>query len=173
MVRVISRRPARCDEPLDQVRPARRLRVARSFPLAAVLALFSGCAIVPRSQMDECRQVAHTLRSENARMKDRILALQSQNRDLADRAVDDSRRLTVQDEAIEHLEQSVQAYQNERDQMEAAYKKLTSSLGDGGIPEKRLTRSQPGAPQGGEPDNSIPAGGRKKLSKGDDDKARR
>jgi len=145
----------------------------RSLLLAAVLGLSAGCAIVPRSQMDECKQIAHTLRSENARMKDQILALQSQNRDYADRAVDDSRRLAVQDEAIAHLEQSVQAYQDERAQLEAAYKKLASSLGDPGAPEKRLSRSQPAGRLGGEPDNSLAAGRGKKPTNGADQASRR
>ena len=55
-----------------------RIRVAACWPAVArwllllvTLGLAPGCAIVPRSQMDECQQVAKTLRSENARLKDR------------------------------------------------------------------------------------------------------
>jgi uncharacterized protein HemX len=129
MVRVLSDRHSRSCVSFTQVSGARR--AAKSLLLAAVIAPSVGCAIVPRSQMDECRQITHTLRSENARMKDQILALESQNRDYADRAVDDSHRLAVQDEALEQLEQSVQAYQKERGQLEAAYKKLASTLGGG------------------------------------------
>jgi len=88
----------------------------------------AGCALIPRAQMDECQRMGQALRSENARLKDRVLALQSQNQDYADRAVDDSRRLAIQDEAIERLEHSVQAYQDERARLEAAYKQLVSSL---------------------------------------------
>jgi hypothetical protein len=79
--------------------------------------------------MDECQRLAQTLRSENARMKDRVLALQGQNRDYAERAVDDARRLAIQDEAIERLEHSVQAYQDERARLEAAYEQLAANLG--------------------------------------------
>jgi hypothetical protein len=96
--------------------------------LLGILILNSSCAIVPRDRMDECQRVARTLRSENARLKDRVLALQSQNRDYADRAVDDSRRLAIQDEAIERLQQSVTAYQDERNRLEAAYEQLTANL---------------------------------------------
>ena len=56
--------------------------------------------------------------------------VQSQNRDYADRAVDDARRLAIQDEAIERLESSVQAYQDERARLESAYHQLASSLGE-------------------------------------------
>lgn len=118
--------------------PSRRNgQFARAFgggrSLARLATLFfalasCGCAIVPRSQFDECKQLARTLRSENARLRDRVLALQSQNRDYADRAVDDARRLTTQDEAIERLEHSVQSYQEDRDRLEAAYKQLAASL---------------------------------------------
>src|SRR5262249_54452236 len=48
-----------------------------------------GCAIVPRSRMDECQRLTQTLRAENARLKDRVMALLSQNRDYSERAVDD------------------------------------------------------------------------------------
>jgi len=89
----------------------------------------AGCGIVPKSRMDECQQLTQTLRSENARLKDRVLALQGQNRDYAERAVDDARRLATQDDAIERLEHSVQAYQDERARLEAAYKQLASNLG--------------------------------------------
>jgi hypothetical protein len=94
--------------------------------------------------MDECQRVSQTLRSENARLKDQVLALQSQNRDYADRAVDDSRRLAIQDEAIGRLEHSVQAYQNERSRLEAAYKQLVSSLDRTGLrPDARVGRNTP------------------------------
>ena len=95
-----------------------------------LLLLCGGCAMAPRAQMDECQQVSRTLRSENARLKDQILALQTQNHDYADRALDDSRRLASQDEAIEHLESSVQAYQDERARLESAFHQLTASLGE-------------------------------------------
>jgi hypothetical protein len=89
----------------------------------------SGCGIIPKSRMDECQRLTQTLRSENARLKDRVLALQGQNRDYAERAVDDARRLATQDDAIERLEHSVQAYQDERARLEAAYKQLATNLG--------------------------------------------
>jgi hypothetical protein len=100
-----------------------------------------GCAIVPKSRMDECQRLMQTLRSENARLKDRVLAVQGQNRDYAERAVDDARRLATQEEAIERLEHSVQAYQDERARLEAAYKQLASNLG---APE--LSKDEPQRP---------------------------
>jgi hypothetical protein len=106
----------------------RRRPTATHIVFGFLLIIASGCAIVPRSRMDECQQLTQTLRSENARMKDRVLALQGQNRDYAERAVDDAKRLAIQDEAIERLEHSVQAYQDERTRLEAAYQQLASSL---------------------------------------------
>jgi septal ring factor EnvC (AmiA/AmiB activator) len=97
------------------------------FILAALVAS-SGCSLVPRASMDECQRLSKALRTDNARLKDQVLALQSQNRDYAERAVDDSRRLAMQDETIERLEQSVQAYQTDRSKLESAYQQLTSSL---------------------------------------------
>ena len=114
------------------LRGVRRLAAAR-LVIGLALVVGPGCGIVPRSRMDECQRLTQTLRSENARMKDRVLALQGQNRDYAERAVDDAKRLAVQDEAIERLEHSVQAYQDERTRLEAAYQQLASSLGAGAV----------------------------------------
>jgi hypothetical protein len=111
-----------------------------------LLVVIAGCAIVPSSRMDECQKLTQSLRADNARLKDRVLALQGQNRDYAERAVDDARRLAVQDEAIERLEHSVQAYQDERTRLEAAYKQLVANLGVVG-PDGETTHGEaPGAP---------------------------
>ena len=47
-----------------------------------------------------------------------------QNRDLSERAVDDSRRLAQLEDVNSRLETSVQAYQDERSRLEAAYRDL-------------------------------------------------
>lgn len=134
MVRALSLSPiVRQSPPACGARGLEGLARAR-FLILGVLAVNAGCAIVPRERMDECQRVSKTLRSENARLKDQVLALQTENRDYADRAVDDSRRLAIQDEAIERLEHSVQAYQQERTRLESAYKQLASSLGAAGSP---------------------------------------
>ena len=62
--------------------------------------------------------------------------------------VDDSRRLTTQDEAIERLEHSVQAYQDERGRLESAYRQLASSLGETGARlDERLSHATSPGPQ--------------------------
>jgi hypothetical protein len=132
---------------------ARNPRLHTPLPRAVailILTLSSGCAFVPRSEFDECRQLTQTLRTENARLKDRVVAFQSQNRDYEDRAVDDARRLAVQDEAIERLEHSVHEYQDDRNHFEAAYRQMAASLGtpaiglnENGEP-KKTTAALPG-----------------------------
>jgi hypothetical protein len=99
------------------------------FAFSGALLLSGGCALAPRAQIEDCQQQSRTLRSENARLKDQLLVLQAQNRDYADRALDDSRRLATQDEAIERLESSVHAYQDERARLESAFHQLSSSIG--------------------------------------------
>jgi hypothetical protein len=131
MVRAVAAIPRNDQEANGRsARGARRVGTAR-LVFVALLVVSPGCGIVPRSRMDECQRLTQTLRSENARMKDRVLALQGQNRDYAERAVDDAKRLAIQDEAIERLEHSVQAYQDERTRLEAAYQQLVSNLGAG------------------------------------------
>jgi len=90
--------------------------------------LVPGCRLAPRSELDECRRLSQTLRSENAQLKDRTLALQAQNRALSERAVDDSRRLAQLEDVNTRLETSVQAYQDERSRIESAYRDLRASL---------------------------------------------
>jgi hypothetical protein len=89
--------------------------------------------------MDECQKLSQLLRDENARLKDRVLSLQSENRDYADRAVDDLRRLTARDKAIARLERDIQAYQGDRERLAAAYEQLRVSLGQ--RPEDNRTGS--------------------------------
>lgn len=103
----------------------------------AVYAILStpGCSMVPRGRLEESHRLTETLRTENARLKDQVLSLQVQNRDYADRAVDDLRRLTARDQAIERLERSVHSYQDERDRMADAYRRLTAGLGRSPDPE--------------------------------------
>jgi hypothetical protein len=105
-------------------------RLGRIIPIVIGGAMLSpGCQLATRSQLEECRRLSQTLRSENAQLKDRMLALQGQNRDLSERAVDDSRRLAQIEQVNSQLETSVQAYQDERSRLESAYKELRTSLG--------------------------------------------
>jgi hypothetical protein len=88
----------------------------------------SGCQLAPREQLDECHRLSQTLRSENAQLKDQMLALRSQNQDYSERAVDDARRLSQLEAVNDRLEASVQAYQDERTRLESAYKEMRASL---------------------------------------------
>ena len=111
---------------VDVDRHARTLkRCVHAILLAMIV---PGCAVVPSSRLGESQRLTKSLRAENARLQDQVLGLQAQNRDAADRAVDDLRRLTARDEVIERLRQSVQAYQDDRDRLAAAYQRLASSL---------------------------------------------
>jgi len=109
---------------------ARALRLPGSAPfvLAAVALVASGCRMAPRQEVDDCHRLSQTLRSENAALKDQMLALRSQNQDFSERAVDDARRLAQLESSNQRLETSVQAYQDERTRLETAYKELRACL---------------------------------------------
>jgi chromosome segregation ATPase len=125
---------------------------ARWITISGSVLFCGGCALAPRAQVDECHQLSRTLRSENARLKDQILVLKAENRDYAERAEDDSRRLAVQDEAIERFESSVRAYQDDRARLEAAYHQLTASLGETRAKaDERLSQASPDEPAGKKP----------------------
>lgn len=123
------------------VRDCQHVPISASLVLLLAIGCLPGCGIVPRSRMDECQKVSQLLRTENARLKDQLLSAQSQNRDYADRAVNDLRRLTVRDQAIERLEQSVHAYQDDRERLAAAYEQLRVSLGQPLEPDRASAAS--------------------------------
>lgn len=99
------------------------------------LLLPCGCLIAPKAQLDECRQRGQALRAENDRLKDQVLALRSRTQDVAERSVDDERRLKAQDEAIDRLEQTVQAYQDDRERLASAFDRLKAQIEASAGPE--------------------------------------
>ena len=100
---------------------SRRLPGESRRALLVVLCVFvasaTGCGLVPRSRVDECHRVAQTLRADNHRLEDVALDLRAQNQDLTHRAIDDARRIAIQDEAVDRLEKSVLGYQAEREEI--------------------------------------------------------
>jgi chemotaxis protein MotB len=102
------------------------LRARRSWIALCGLGL-AGC-MVPKSRLDECHHLSQTLQAENNRLKDTAISLRSQNQDLNQRAVEDARRLRVQEEEIQRLVQSVSAYQEDRDQLAAAFDRIKSQI---------------------------------------------
>jgi chromosome segregation ATPase len=108
-----------------------RLRWTLTVGVLAVItaSALPGCSMVPRERLEESQRLAQSLRTENARLKDQIVGLQTQNRDYADRSLDDLRRLTSRDAAIDRLQQSVHAYQDDRDRLASAYRRLATNLG--------------------------------------------
>jgi hypothetical protein len=129
---------------------ARALRLPGRAPLVLAAAAFvaSGCRMAPRQEIDDCHRLSQTLRSENAGLKDQMLALRSQNQDFSERAVDDARRLAQLETSNQRLETSVQAYQDERTRLEAAYKELRASLPGSLQP---LSSNQQGGPEPSRP----------------------
>jgi outer membrane protein OmpA-like peptidoglycan-associated protein len=92
--------------------------------LVLLTALHSGCAFVPKSRLDAAAKVTQTLRTENAQLKDTALTLKGENADLSRRALDDSRKITTIEDANERLETSVQAYIDEREDLNDAFQRF-------------------------------------------------
>ena len=111
----------------------RRCR-ARWLMVASCAGPLAGCAVVPKSRLDECHQLSRNLQAQNAQLKDKELGLRSQNQDLAQRAVDDALRLKLRDEEVERLTQSVHAYQQEREQLAAAVERIRRQFQSAGGP---------------------------------------
>ena len=100
-----------------------RLILATILTLAPALAM-PGCAVVPKSRFDEAQKLVQSLRSDNAQLKDSALTLKVQNQDLAQRAVDDAKAIKALEVANGQYEQSIQGYQDEREQLQAAFRDL-------------------------------------------------
>ncbi len=99
-------------------------------PAGALLVSLNDCACttVSRSRLDDCRLRLQAVQAENEQLRDVALNVRNQNRDMALRAVEDSRRLRAQDEAIQRLEKSVLAYQDERERMASALDDLRTQV---------------------------------------------
>jgi chemotaxis protein MotB len=110
-----------------------RLRMAIKLVACCALALGpGGCTMVPGSRLEECHKEAQSLRAESAQLKDLTLKLRAHNQDLAQRGLDDARRIKEMADSTERLERSVQAYQAERDEMAAAFDEFKRRLAASG-----------------------------------------
>ncbi|WP_406695203.1 OmpA family protein [Singulisphaera sp. Ch08] len=109
------------------VEPSWPLRATRllAFGLAGLL---TGCSFVPRSRLEDCHKLSQTLEADKARLNDTLLSQRSQYSELLQRADDDARRLLTQDNEVKRLRGTVQAYQDERDQLAADYARVKNLL---------------------------------------------
>jgi hypothetical protein len=103
-------------------------RSPRRALVAGAAALACGCSFVPKSRLDDCAKLNRSLQSEVAQLKDTTLKLRAHNEDLAQRALDDARRIEALDEANRRLERGVLAYQDERDRLLAAFEQFKAQL---------------------------------------------
>ncbi len=91
----------------------------------------SGCAFAPKSRLDEAQKLVQSLRADNAQLKDSTLTLKVQNQDLAQRAVDDSKAIRALESANVRFERSIQGYQDEREELQAAFREMKARTASG------------------------------------------
>ncbi len=85
-----------------------------------------GCAFVPRSRLDDAHKLVKSLRADNSQLKDVSLSLKVQNQDLSQRAVDDARAIRALEVANGKYERSIQGYQEDREELQAAFREVRS-----------------------------------------------
>jgi hypothetical protein len=107
-------------------------RIVVSGLLTMLIVFGGGCSMVPRNELADCAKRCRVLQAEAGQLKDETLSLRSQNRDLSQRAVDDGKRTQVLEEANRRLEESVAAYQHDRDELAAAFDRLQAQLQSAG-----------------------------------------
>jgi hypothetical protein len=98
-----------------------RPRPTTTLALLALTLAGPGCAFVPKSRFEEAQKLVQSLRTDNAQLKDSNVTLKIQNQDLAQRAVDDSRSIRALEATNDQFERSIQGYQDEREQLQAAF----------------------------------------------------
>jgi len=94
--------------------PARTARLGLILSLGAAA---TGCALVPKTRLDDAAKVTQALRAENAQLRDQTLSLKGENADLSDRALGDTRRIAALEQSVDRLETSVQGYIDEREDL--------------------------------------------------------
>lgn len=89
----------------------------------------SGCSSWPWNPGNgEAERLTRVIHTENARLKDLVVQFRSSNEDMAQRALDDSRRLERLTEENDALRTSVAAYQAERERMARAFQSLQQQV---------------------------------------------
>lgn len=91
-------------------------------------ALSAGCALAPKSQLDQCHKLCRSLQAETSQLKDATLTLRAHNQDLAQRSVADSQRIEELERDHRRLERSIVAYQEERDQLAASFERMKRQI---------------------------------------------
>ncbi len=106
-----------------------RIRLLPSALILLGIALAGpGCAFVPKSRFDEAQKLVQTLRAENGQLKDSALTLKVQNQDLAQRAIDDDKAIRALEASNSQFERSIQAYQEEREDLLSSFRDLKSQV---------------------------------------------
>ncbi len=104
----------------------------RPWPTGFVVLLIAlslaGCTSVPRGVHEESRQQIVALRAELAQSQNQLAKLRTQNRDIVARAVEDARRISTLEETNDRLEQSVLAYQDEREEYARSLREIKQKV---------------------------------------------
>ena len=104
------------------------VRLRTILAVAAVASATAGSNVVPRAQLDDAHKVVRNLRAEADQLRDTNLDLTARNRDFAERSVDDGRRIATLETANRRLEDSVLAYQKDREKLAASFDHLQADL---------------------------------------------
>ncbi len=101
---------------------------AKRAMLGVLLPALVGCAVVPRNKLEETQSANRELRTALAEAKDSVARLKTQNRDLAARSIEESRRNLALEEANERFERDIMTYQEEREQYAAALDQIKNQV---------------------------------------------
>ncbi len=83
----------------------------------SLLAPLSGCALVPRSRLDQCHKYSKALQAEVVQLRDQTGMLRAKNEDLIERAQTDQKRLTGLEDIVARQENSLDALREDRERL--------------------------------------------------------
>jgi chromosome segregation ATPase len=110
-------------------RESRTNRILPHIYVAFSVLFFNGCSSWPWPAGNrEAERLTRVIHNENARLKDLVVQMQATREDMAQRAIDDNRRIESLAQENEVLRNSVVAYQSERERMARAFQTLQQQV---------------------------------------------
>ena len=103
--------------PIQSDRSSRLVRARLALAVLTMSNIGIGCALAPKSQLEDARKRVQSLQADNQRLREVALNIRGRNRELAQRAIDDARLLQAREDAVREYETSLAAARADREEL--------------------------------------------------------